>query len=305
MDGHSHSHVPPTAAGRHRWRLALILGLTLTVGLAEIIGAALSGSLALLSDAGHMATDAAGLGLALVATKLATRPTTPSRTFGLARLEVLAALVNGLTVLAVGVAVVTGGIGRLIRPVDVHPASMTAIAVAGLAVNITGLILLRRPAGESLNLRGAYLEVLGDLLGSVAVIVAGVVIAATGWVQADAVASIAIGLLIAPRAYSLLREVVHVLLEGTPRTVELAGVRRHLEAVEGVRAIHDLHAWTITSGAPALTAHVVVAPESLEPTAYHILLDALRDCLQGHFDVAHSTFQVEPEGHVDPTPSHP
>jgi cobalt-zinc-cadmium efflux system protein len=198
------------------------------------------------------------------------------------------------------VAVVTGGIARLAQPVEVEPVSMTAIAAAGLVVNVIGLVLLRGPSGESLNIRGAYLEVMGDLAGSVAVLAAGAVIATTGWVRADGVASIAIGLLIAPRAYSLLRDVVHVLLEGTPRSVDLEGVRRHIEDVSNVRAVHDLHAWTITSGAPALTAHVVVAESALEPAAYHELLDRLRDCLQGHFDVAHSTFQVEPEGHTDP-----
>jgi cobalt-zinc-cadmium efflux system protein len=274
--------------------------LTLVVLVAEVVGSALSGSLALLSDAGHMATDAAGLGLALAATRLAARAPTQTRTFGLARVEVLAALVNGLLVLAVGVAVVTGGIGRLIRPAMVEPASMTAIAAAGLIVNVIGLILLRGPSSESLNVRGAYLEVMGDLLGSVAVLVAGGVIATTGWVRADGVASLVIGVLIAPRAYSLLREVVHVLLEGTPRTVDMGEVRRHLAGVPGVCAVHDLHAWTITSGAPALTAHVVVVPEAFAPEAYHTLLDRLRDCLHGHFDVTHSTFQVEPMGHTDP-----
>jgi cobalt-zinc-cadmium efflux system protein len=281
-----------------------VLVLTVLVLVAEVVGSALSGSLALLSDAGHMATDAGGLALALAATRLAARPPTEARTFGWARIEVLAALANGLLVLAVGVAVVTGGIGRLLRPVEVHPASMTAIAAAGLVVNVIGLLLLRRPSAQSLNVRGAYLEVLGDLLGSLAVLAAGAVIATTGWTRADAVASLVIGLLIAPRAYSLLREVVHVLLEGTPRNVDLAGVRRHIEEVPGVAAVHDLHAWTITSGAPALTAHVVVEPPVLEPEAYHQMLDSLRDCLQGHFDVPHSTFQLEPTGHTDPT-THP
>jgi cobalt-zinc-cadmium efflux system protein len=287
-------------SGRHRWRLAVVLALTLTVLVAEVVGSALSGSLALLSDAGHMATDAAGLGLALAATRLAARAPTETRTFGLARVEILAALVNGLLVLAVGVAVVTGGIDRLIRPATVEPASMTAIAAAGLVVNVIGLVLLRGPSSQSLNLRGAYLEVMGDLLGSVAVLVAGAVIATTGWARADAVASLVIGLLIAPRAYSLLREVVHVLLEGVPRSVDMAEVRRHLAEVPGVREVHDLHAWTITSGAPALMAHVVVTPEAFAPDAYHLLLDRLRDCLHGHFDVTHSTFQVEPVGHTDP-----
>jgi cobalt-zinc-cadmium efflux system protein len=279
--------------------LVVVLSLTLAALAAELVGSALSGSLALASDAGHMGTDAAGLILALAATSLASRPPTALRTFGWARLEVLAALVNGLLVLGVGVAVVTGGVGRLLRPVEVAPASMTVIAAAGLIANLVGLLLLRGASGESLNIRGAYLEVLGDLLGSVAVLAAGAVIAWTGWVRADAMASIAIGLLIAPRAYALLREVVHVLVEGTPRSVDLAGVRRHLEAVPLVEAVHDLHAWTITSGSPVLTAHVVVAREALEPVAYHALLDRLRDCLQGHFDVAHSTFQVEPWQHRD------
>jgi cobalt-zinc-cadmium efflux system protein len=262
--------------------------------------------MALAADAGHMATDAAGLGLALAATRLASRPPTEQRTFGLARLEILAALVNGLLVLAVGVAVLTAGIGRLIQPVTVEPASMTAIAAAGLIVNVIGLFCLRGPAAESLNLKGAYLEVVGDMAGSVAVLAAGAVIATTGWVRADGVASVAIGVLIAPRAYALLREVVHVLLEGTPRGVDLAGVRQHIEEVPGVRAVHDLHAWTITSGAPALTAHIVVTPDAFEAGAYHELLDRLRDCLHGHFDVTHSTFQVEPEGHTDPGPAlHP
>jgi cobalt-zinc-cadmium efflux system protein len=206
-------------------------------------------------------------------------------------------------VLGVGIAVVGGGIGRLIRPVDVEPAAMTAVAVAGLVANLVGLLLLRGPSGESLNLRGAYLEVLGDLLGSVAVLVAGAMIAWTGWTRADGVASIAIGVFIAPRAYALLREVVHVLLEGTPRSLDLPGVRRHLEEVPQVWAVHDLHAWTITSGAPALMGHVVVAPEALEPVAYHKLLDALRDCVRGHFGVTHSTFQIEPEHHTDPGPA--
>jgi cobalt-zinc-cadmium efflux system protein len=274
--------------------------LTVTVLAAEIAGSIWSGSLALAADAGHMATDSAGLALALAAATLAKRQPTEKRTFGLARLEVLAALANGMLVMAVGAAILTGGIARLITPVEVSPAPMTAIAAVGLVVNIIGLALLRGPSSQSLNLRGAYLEVMGDLAGSVAVIAAGAVIATTGWVRADGLASLVIGLLIAPRAYGLLREVVHVLLEGTPRQVDLGGVRQHIEQVPGVRAVHDLHAWTITSGAPALTAHVVVDPQALEAKAYHRLLDQLRDCLAGHFDVEHSTFQVEPEGHSEP-----
>jgi cobalt-zinc-cadmium efflux system protein len=252
-----------------------------------------------------MTTDAAGLALALVATRLAARPPSPTRTFGLQRAEVLAALANGAIVLVVGATVLVEGVQRLLAPSPVAAVPMLVAAGAGLVANAVGLVALRAGARQSLNLRGAYLEVMGDALGSVAVIAAGIVVMSTGWQRADAVASIVIGALIVPRAFSLLKEVVHVLLEGTPREVDLAGVRRHIEALPGVVGTHDLHAWTITSGVPALTAHVVVAPDVVQPQRYHDLLDSLRDCLAGHFDLSHSTFQIEPANHTDAGPAHP
>lgn len=300
MSGHSHGHSHgATAAQAHRGRLAVVLGITLAVMVAEVIGAVVSGSFALLADAGHMLTDATGISLALAATWLATRPATTSRTFGWQRAEVLAALANGLILAVVAVTVLIEGFRRIAEPPEVEAPIMLGVAVVGLAANVTGIVLLRAGQKESLNVRGAYLEVLGDLLGSVAVIVAAVVLLATGFRQADGVASVVIGLLILPRAYSLLRQVVAVLIEGTPEEVDLTEVRRHIEEVPGVVGVHDLHAWTITSGVPVLSAHVRVQPEVFDEGAYHGVLDRLQDCATVHFDVEHSTFQIEPADHSE------
>lgn len=291
--------VPVTAGQRHRHRIALALVITLTVMVAEVIGAVLTGSLALLADAGHMLVDSAGLTIALVATWLAARPASGRWTFGLQRAEVLAALVNGVLLSVIAVVVVVEGIRRLLEPPDVAGPLMLAFGVVGLVANLIALRLLSAGKGESLNVRGAYLEVFGDLLGSVAVIAAAVVIALTGWHAADAVASLLIGLMIAPRAAVLLREVGRVLLEGTPEDLELEEVREHIAGVEGVVGVHDLHAWTITSGVPVLSVHVVVADEVLDPQDFCRVLDAVQDCMRGHFDVEHSTVQIEPVSHRD------
>lgn len=295
--GHSHSHVTP--GQQHRGRLVAAFAITCTVLVVELIGAALTGSLALLSDAGHMLTDAAGLGIALAATWLAARPADQRWTFGWQRAEVLAALVNGVMLTVIAVLVLVEGVQRWQEPPQVQAPGMLAVGALGLVANLVALLLLRGGQRESINVRGAYLEVLGDLIGSVAVIVAAVLIATTGWQRADAAASIAIAVLILPRAVALLRAVAKVLLEGAPDEVEVAQVRAHLEGVDGVLAVHDLHAWTITSGVPVLTAHVVVADRVLDPEQFCVVLDAMQDCLRGHFDVDHSTFQIEPAGHGD------
>ncbi len=293
VTGHDHGH-GATAAGAHRGRLAVVLALTLTVMLAEVVGGLLSGSAALLADAGHMLTDAAGVSLALVATSLAARPATARRTFGWQRAEILAALANAVLLAVVGVAAVVGGVRRVAEPAEVEAGLMLAVAVAGLAANAVGLALLRRGQRESLNVRGAYLEVLGDLLGSVAVIVAAVVVLATGFAAADGIATLLIGLLILPRAWALLREVAAVLLEATPRGVDVDAVRRHICGVPGVLGVHDLHVWTITSGVPVLSAHVEVPADVLARGESGRVLADLRRCLTGHFDVEHCTFQLEP-----------
>jgi cation diffusion facilitator family transporter len=293
--GHGHDH--GTAAGRRRGRLTVVLLLTVGVLVAEVVGAVVSGSLALLADAGHMATDALGIGLALGAVTLAQRPATGRRTFGWQRLEILAAVANGLLLTGVAVFVVVEAVRRLGDPPEIQSGVMLAVAGVGLAVNVVGLLLLAGGRRESLNVRGAYLEVLGDALGSVAVIVAAVVILTTGWTPADTVASLAVGALVLPRAWQLLREALDVLLEAAPRGVDLEQVRAHIQGVDGVIDVHDLHAWTITSGMPVLSAHVVVTDEALDAGHGGRVLDALCACLAGHFDVEHCTFQLEAVQH--------
>jgi cobalt-zinc-cadmium efflux system protein len=295
---HGHSHAHGTAAAGQRRRLAVVLVLTIAVLVAEVVGAVVSGSLALLADAGHMATDALGIGLALGAVSLAQRPPSGRRTFGWQRVEILAAVANGLLLLGVGVYVVVEAVRRVGDAPEVHAGVMLLAAGAGLLVNVAGLAILHRGRTESLNVRGAYLEVLGDALGSVAVLAAAAVIAVTGWTPADTVASLLIGCLVLPRAWSLLREALDVLLEAAPRGVDLAEVRAHVLGVEGVLGVHDLHAWTITSGLPVLSAHVVVTDEALEAGHGGRVLDALCACLGEHFDVAHCTFQIEAEAHA-------
>lgn len=296
---HSHSHGVGTATGRHRRRLVAVLGINAGVLVLQVIGGLVSGSLALLADAGHMLTDSTGLVIALVAASLATRAATPNRTFGLQRVEILAALTNGLLLVGVAVWVLIRAVDRWQQPEHVNAALMLAIAVVGAVANTIGLLILRGGKDESLNLRGAYLEVLGDLMGSIAVVVAAIVIGLTGWTRADSIASLAIVVLILPRAWSLLRDVVDVLLEATPKGVDLDTVRTHIRDLPGVVDVHDLHAWTITSGVPVLSAHVVVDDACITDGRSGEVLDRLGECLGAHFDVEHCTFQLEPVGHAE------
>lgn len=298
--GHGHTGVGSgTAAFAHRHRMAMVLGIIGVITLVQLVGAWLSGSVALLADAAHGFTDGFGLALALLATMLAARPATDRRTFGLQRVEILAAMTNALVVGIVAVLVLIGGVRRLVEPAEIESGMMLAAALVGLAGNTAGLLILRQGQQESLNVRGAYLEVFGDLLASVAVVVSAVAIMATGFLRADAIASIVIGVMILPRAWMLLRDVLHVLLESTPRDVNLDEVRRHMMDVPGVVDVHDVHAWTITSGVPVLSAHVVVDELRSAECGSDSVLDGLHQCLAGHFDVEHSTFQIEPRGHAD------
>ncbi|MEY9210662.1 cation transporter [Thermobifida halotolerans] len=290
--GHDHR----TAAGAHRGRLLLVLCLTLGVMALQVVGGLATGSLALLADAGHMAVDSFGIALALLAIWIANRPSGPGRTFGLQRAEILAAAANALLLFLLCAFVGYEAVHRLLDPEPVAGPAMLAFSAAGLVANLVGLALLHRGQAESLNLRGAYLEVLGDLLSSVGVVAASLIIWATGWDRVDSVVSIAIALFIAPRAWHLLNEALHILLEAAPRDIDLGEVRRHLRTQPGVVDVHDLHAWTITSGMPVLSAHVVVEDAALADTGR--LLDRLHECLSGHFAIEHSTLQVEPVGHV-------
>jgi cobalt-zinc-cadmium efflux system protein len=287
-----------TTAGGHRRRLLVVLALTLVVMAAEIVGGLVSGSLALLADAGHMATDAVGIALALGAVTLAQRPARGRRTFGWQRVEILAAVANGLLLLLVAGYVLVEAVRRIGAPPEIGSGLMLVVAAVGLGVNLGSLVVLHRGRDESLNVRGAYLEVLADALGSVAVIVAAVVILATGWTPADIIASAVIGCLVVPRAWHLLREALDVLLEAAPRGVDLGDVRTHMLEVDGVLGVHDLHAWTITSSLPVLSAHVVVTDDALAAGHGGRVLDALCECLGAHFDMAHCTFQLEAQSHA-------
>ena len=278
----------------NRNRLLIAIGIVAVVLVVEVLGAWLSGSLSLLADAGHMLSDLAGLLIALVATNFAARPATDRQTFGYRRMEVFGALLNGLILVVVAVFVTIGAIGRLVggEP-EVHSIPMLIVASIGLVANLGALLLLRPAAEHSINMRGAYLEVFGDLVGSATVIVAAVVILLTGFAPADAIASLLIAALIVPRAFVLLRDVVRVLSEAAPADTDVAEIRDHILGTRGVVAVHDVHVWAITSGAPVFSA-----PAVFREGRTGTLLDELSGCLAKHFDVEHSTFQLEPAEHA-------
>jgi cobalt-zinc-cadmium efflux system protein len=278
-----------SAASARRGRLVVVFTITALVFLLELVGGMLANSLALLADAGHMATDLGAIGLALAAIWFAQRPASRDRTFGYLRLEILAAVVNAVVLFGIAAFVLFEAWQRLSEPPAIQSGLMLGVALVGFAANAISLALLHDAQRESLTMRGAYLEVMGDLAGSVAVIVAAIVIAATGWTPADAIASAVIGVLIIPRTWRLLRDAVDVLLEATPKGIDMAEVRAHILAATGVADVHDLHAWTITSGVDVLSAHVVLA-EGADPPS---VLDELCRGLSGHFDIEHSTFQLE------------
>ena len=284
----AHLHRESAAAAGSR-RLVIVMVLVLGFGAVEVIGGWLTGSLALLADAGHMATDAAGLLLALLAIGIARRPATPERSFGYYRVEIFAAVLNAVILLVVAAVIVFEALQRAGQPPEVLAVPMLVIAAVGLIVNIVSIRLLHAGAQSSLNLRGAYLEVMGDLFGSVAVVVAGLVILVTGWTPIDTIASVFIALLIVPRVWNLLREAIDVLLQATPRGVDLGEVRAHLLQAGGVVDIHDLHAWTLTSGKHVVSAHVVIEATADPPA----VLDELCACLTDDFDFEHSTIQLE------------
>jgi cobalt-zinc-cadmium efflux system protein len=299
--GHAHSHAPAggTATAAYRGRLRVALSITLTVMVVEIVGGVMADSLALVADAAHMATDALGLGMALMAIHFAGLPPSGKRTFGYARAEILAALANCLLLLGVGGYVLYEAIQRFVTPADTEGGLTIVFGAIGLVANMISLTLLMRGQKESLNVRGAFLEVAADALGSAAVIVSALVILTTGWQAADPIASLVIGLMIVPRTWKLLRETLDVLLEAAPKDVDMAEVRAHILALDGVEDIHDLHAWTITSGMPVLSAHVVVSSEVLSAIGHEKMLHELQGCLGDHFDVEHCTFQLEPGGHAE------
>lgn len=294
--GHGHAHAPPDS----RRRLAVVLATTASVLLVGLVGALVSGSLALLADAAHSLTDVAGLTLALLVAGMAHRPATDTHTWGLRRAEVLGAAAQAALLLAVGAFVLVESLRRLAEPPEVASAAMLLFGVLGLLGNLAGMAVLARGGreGHDLNLRAAYLEVVADALGSVAVVVAAVLVATTGWDRADPVASLVIVAMIVPRTVHLLREATHVLLEATPRGLELARVRSRLLAHPHVHAVHDLHVSQVATGLPTLTAHLVVDDSCFHDGHLAGMLDELQAALADDFDVAHSTLQFEPAGHA-------
>ncbi|MFT4051600.1 MAG: cation diffusion facilitator family transporter [Microbacterium sp.] len=297
---HDHAHAPTgVRSAANRRLLTISLALTVLVMLVQIAGAALSGSLALLADAGHMFADAFALVVALVASVVASRPADGRNTYGYQRAEVFGALVNGLVLIALCAGIAIEAAARLLHPGDAEVAGevMLVVAVVGLIANAISMWLLSAAQRTSINVRGAYLEVLGDLIGSGVVIVAAIVVATTGWMPADAVASLTIAVMIVPRAIALLREAFAVLGERAPDGTDVGTIREHILGTRGVADVHDVHVWQLTRGAPVFTAHIVVEPVVLTEGRSAELLSSLQDCLAEHFDVAHSTFQLEPAGH--------
>ena len=287
--GHDHAHA---SRDHDQRRLVVVLALTALVLVVEAVGSLWTGSLALLADAGHLLTDVVGLGLALFAMKVAERPPTAERTYGYHRVEILAALVNGAVLVGIAFFILYEAAERFRDPPEVASGAMLALGVLGLSANLAGVVLLRSSSARSLNLRGAYYEVLSDLLSSLGVIAAALVMWTTGWYYADPIVSAAIGLFILPRTWSLLREAVHVLLEGTPAHIELAAVRRAIEGVPGVDCVHDLHVWTLTSHSHVLTAHAVLVPGASDAE----VLGAIRETITARFEIGHVTIQVERQG---------
>lgn len=281
-----------SVTAKNRRSLWVVFGLTFTYFLVEVVGGLLTNSLALLADAAHMLTDVGGLGLALFAAWMSAKPATPQRTYGYYRVEILAALANAVVLFLMSFFILFEAYRRFREPPEVASLPMMAVAAVGLVVNLIGIRLLHRSSGESLNVKGAYLEVVSDLLGSVGVIVAAGVMWATGWYYADPIFSVVIGLFILPRTWGLMRQAVNVLLEATPAHINLAEVEKALLGVEGVASVHDLHVWTITSGVDALSVHVVLTANVALPVA-DAIIERAAAVLEETFGIGHTTIQVE------------
>lgn len=296
---HDHAPAQGIRGARSTRLLAVSLTLTTVVMLVQVVGAIFTGSLALLADAAHMFADASALVIALIASVVAARPANERNTYGYQRAEVFGALINAVLLIALCIWIGVEAIQRLFTPSEVEVAGglMLIVAVVGLIANAISMWLLSAAQKTSINVRGAYLEVLGDLIGSVVVIIAAIVIALTGWMPADALASLAISIMIIPRAVTLLREVFAVLGERAPEGTDVSQIRAHILAAEGVADVHDIHVWQLTRGAPVFTAHVVVDADVFAEGRSPALLSTLQSCLSTHFDVEHSTFQFEAAGH--------
>ena len=287
----SSSHTPALPTTGNEKYLWIALGLTSTFMVAEVIGGLIAGSLALISDAAHMFTDTAALAIALAAMRVARRPADANRTYGYHRFEILAAAFNALLLFAVAVYILVEAYGRFKSPAEIQTGAMLGIAALGLVVNLISMRLLGSGKDKSLNVKGAYLEVWSDMLGSLGVIGGAILIRFTGWAWIDPLIAVAIGLWVLPRTWVLLKESLNILLEGVPRGVDLSQVTQAMSEVPGVQNIHDLHLWALTSGKSSLTAHVVYQAGA-NPLA---LLEPLKEVLAQRFSVFHTTLQLEPK----------
>lgn len=283
--GHAHNH----AAGANSKMLAIALGLTTTFLIAELIGSFVFNSLALLSDAAHMFTDSAALAIALAAVKIGQRPADDARTFGYRRFEILAAAFNALLLFAVAGYVLWEGISRFMQPSEVESTGMLVVASIGLVINIIAMRLLSAGKEKSLNVKGAYLEVWADMLGSIGVIGGAILIMSTGWQWVDPAVAIGIGLWVLPRTWTLLKETTQILLEGVPRGIELAKLRSAIANTPGVAGVHDLHVWSMTSEDHSLSAHV----ELSEGADFEVVRSSIAAMLHDEYDIRHATIQLE------------
>jgi cobalt-zinc-cadmium efflux system protein len=292
-----HTHGPSRAADRRylTGALALIVGFMIV----EVIAGGLASSLALLADAGHMFADAGAIAGSVWALELAARPAVGHWTFGLNRAEILSAAANGVTLLVVAVLIGVEGVRRLIHPLAVHGLAVLVVAAVGVVVNLAAVTLLARADRTSLNVLGAFQHLVTDLYGFVATIAAGAVVVATGFDRADPIASLLVATVTARAGVGLLQASARILLEGAPKDFDLDGVRAHLLEPDHVLDVHDLHVWTVTSDLPAVSAHVVIDDSCFLDGHAPRVLDELQGCLAGHFDVEHSTFQLEPASHAD------
>jgi len=295
---HAHDHGEPSAdTDRRLLTIALVLlGVFMVF---EVVSAAVASSLALLADAGHMLVDVGAIAGSLIAIHLAARPETGSHTYGLKRAEILAAAANGLALLVIASVVGFEAIVRLLHPVPVRGGVLIVVAAVGVAVNLAATLVMSRANRRSLNIEGAFRHILTDLYGFTGTLLAGIVIVASGFNRADAIASLLVVVLMLKASVQLLRPAIRILLEATPEDIDLDEVRQHLLELPEVESVHDLHAWTLTSSLPILTAHVVVTEDCLNTGEVGRVLDHLQECLSGHFDVAHSTLQFESPGHIE------
>ena len=282
-----------SASYQNKGKLKLVLGLTLSYLAAEVIGGIMTNSLALLADAGHMLTDVGGLAFALFAINIAQRKTTEQRTYGYYRAEILAALANAIILIFVSIYILYEAVKRFQSPPEVSSKNMLIIAAIGLVVNIAGMLILRKSSKQSLNMKGAYFEVLSDMLTSIGVIAAAIIMLTTGWYYADPIISAGIGLFILPRTWILLKDAVGILLEGVPTDIKIAELKTAITQIPGVLSTHDLHVWSLTSGLNALSVHVVINKETIPDE----ILKLITDNITRDFKIAHTTIQIESENY--------